>query len=63
MFCCDARYHELVKWFSTLKLVRLEFYEGIFGEENEDDTMEKHRYIIYQKKEETSSNLEYLVRF
>ena len=41
LFHCDARYHELVKMVSTLKLVRLGFYGGIFGEENGDDAMDK----------------------
>ena len=40
-FHCDVRYYELVKMVSTLKLVRLGFCGGIFGEENGDDAMDK----------------------
>ena len=40
-FHCNVRYHELVKMVLTLKLVRLEFYRGIFEEEYGDDAMGK----------------------
>ena len=62
-FRCDVHYHELAKWFSTLKLVRLEFYGGIFRGEIGMMPLIKHRHVIYQKKEEKICNLKYLVGF